>query len=230
MRRVILSLILALVPPLAHAEFSITSAIVEFTQDGPRQQDIELVSRSDGNDYIVSEVYEVMNPGEANEERRLVKDPTTSMLLVTPDRTVLAGNGRRILRFVLLRDLDDKEHVYRVAIKPVIKGVDNDHKVGLKILVGYEALVIMRPAVPMPAFSARRDGKMVEVANTGNTGILFQNGQQCVPGENEDKKMCKLPPAVRIYAGQRAKIELPRAAPVTYSIWDGRKSDIKTIQ
>src|SRR6185369_15429223 len=100
-------------------------------------------------------------------------------LLVTPDKTVLAGNGRRILRFVLLRDLDDKEHVYRVAIKPVIRGVENDNKLGLKILVGYEALVIMRPAVPMPAYSATRNGNLVEVTNTGNTGILFQNGQQC---------------------------------------------------
>jgi len=75
----------------AHAGFVITSAIIEFKSDGPRHQDIEIVSQpSGGNQYIVSEINEILNPGQPNEIRQPVKDPTHSMLLVTPDKTVLA--------------------------------------------------------------------------------------------------------------------------------------------
>lgn len=206
----------ALTPRQAGAEFIVSSAIVEFTAGGPQQQDVEIISRSKDNDYVVAEVNEILNPGTKNETKRLIDDPAQSWLLVTPDKSVLAGEGRKILRFVLLIAPDEAEHIYRVAVKPVIRGVESDAKMGLKILVGYEVLTIIRPAHPKPAYTARRLGRTLRVQNTGNTNILFQGGQQCA-AQND----CRLAPVMRVYAGQEDSIELALDAPVTYSVWNG---------
>lgn len=206
----------------ARAEFLISSAILEFTQDGARQQDIELVSRGGETDYIVTEVNEIVGPGTPQEAHQRIEEPADGWLLVTPDKTVLAAGSRKVLRFVLLREPDEAEHIYRVAVKPVVSEVKNPAKVGLKVLIGYEALVIIRPAVVMPRYDITRNGKTLTVANRGNSNVLLQSGTQC-----EERAACPLPPVVRAYAGQTARIELPRDAPVTYSVWDGK--EIRTV-
>lgn len=199
----------------ASADFVITSAVIEFTDKTPKLQDIELVSRSKESDYIVSEIHEITHPGLPDESRRAV-DADSSYILVTPEKTILPGGARKVLRFVLLKAPDEQEHIYRVAIKPVINEVENQAKIGLKVLVGYEALVIVRPATMAPRYEASRHGTTLSVTNTGNTNILLQNGLQC-PAEEK----CKLPPAMRVYVGQKAEITLPQDKPVTYSVWDG---------
>ena len=204
----------------AHAEFMVSSAIVEFTAEGPKQQDIELISRSKGSDYLEATVSEIVHPGQPDESRQVIEDPAAAGLLVTPDKTVLAGGGRKVLRFVLLKEPDAQEHAYRVAIKPVIKGLNTTGQVGLKILVGYEVLVIIRPLDAAPHYTAERHGKVLTVHNTGNTNILFQNGQQCAAPHEK----CLVPPAVRVYPGMTAETNLPYGTPVTYSIWDGSQS------
>lgn len=200
----------------ARAEFLVSSAIMEFTGDGPKQQDIELISRSSESDYIVTEVSEIVHPGLADEKRVELTDPEEGWLLVTPDKSILTGGTRKVLRFVLLKTPDEQEHIYRVAVKPVINEMTSTSKVGLKVLIGYEVLVIIRPAAIAPAYEAKRDGKILTVSNTGNTNVLLQNGKQC-----EDEK-CPLPPARRVYPGETARIELPSAAAVSYSVWDGK--------
>jgi len=217
MRQFIFVILLFILPQTANAEFIVTSAIVEFTKDKPPQQDIEIISRSRDNDYIVAELTEVINPGAPDEIRRPVTDPSEGYLLVTPDRTILAGGSRKTIRFVLLKPLDDKEHIYRVAIKPVIKGVENNAKLGLKILLGYEILVILRPYEMKPKFSISRNGNALTLTNTGNTNIVLQNGKQC-----KSAAECTMPPTIRSYAGQTATEQLPFNGPVDYSIWDGQ--------
>ncbi len=220
MKKILTGIILSLVlySP-AHAEFLITSAIVEFGKDSPTQQDIEIISRSKNEDYLVTEVSEIINAGTSQEQRHLISDPSTSRLLVTPDKTILAGGGRRTLRFVLLKPLDDKEHIYRVAVKPVVKGVDNTKKVGLKILIGYEVLVIIRPQILNPSYTAQRNKTVFTVRNAGNTNILFSNGQQCI-----GLKDCVMPPVIRVYPGQIVNTELPRNAELMYSVWNGNET------
>jgi len=210
-------------PNAARADFLVTSAIIEFTADGPRQQDIEIVSRSKDNDYIQADVSEIVHPGAPDESRRLITDPDGSALLDTPTKTVLSGGGRKVMRFVLLKNPDEKEHIYRVAIKPVIKGVNNNAKVGLKILVGYEVLVIIRPVTPHVAYEAQRQGQTFTVTNTGNTNILFQSGQQCKASND-----CALAPVVRVYPGQTAQVTLPSPSSVSYSVWDGTEATEKS--
>jgi P pilus assembly chaperone PapD len=221
----IIILALLLMPNAAQAEFLITSAVLEFTKDSPTQQDIEIVSRSKTDDYLVAEVAEILNPGTSQEERRVITDPSTSRLLVTPDKTILSGGGRKTLRFVLLHPLDAKEHIYRVAIKPVIKGLENNNKVGLKILIGYEVLVIIRPQEIAASYTAQRNGAVFTVNNTGNTNILFNNGSQC-----SDTTTCKMPPVLRVYPSQQVTETLPLSTAVTYAVWDGKDTIEKKFE
>lgn len=222
MKKIIFLAWLIMFAPPAKADFVLNSAILEFNKDKPPQQDVEVVSRSDKNDYVVAEISEVLSPGLADERRTVITNPLNSRLLVTPNKTVLAAGGRKTIRFVLLKPLDDKEHIYRVAIKPVIKGLDNQSIVGLKVLIGYEVLVILRPLQPNPSYNAIRNGNRFTAANTGNTNILFQNGQQC-----GDTATCKVPPVLRIYPGQTGSVDLPFGTKVIYSVWDGATSSEK---
>ncbi len=207
-------LILFSVP--ARAEFMLSNAIVEFNGQNP-QQDIELISRSEQNEYVETELYEIINPGREDEQRRRIANPAEGGLLVTPDKTILTGKSRKILRLILLRDPGDQERIYRLVIKPVIKGVESETQLGLKVLVGYEALVIVRPKSPETKISLTRKDNILSVANSGNTNVLLQSGQQCLDGKD-----CKTMPALRVYAGNSEDITLPHAAPGSYFVWDGQ--------
>lgn len=218
---VLLSVFLA-TPALA--DFSITSAIIEFNTEKPVQQDIEVVSRSKETQYIVAELYEVQNPGSPQERRVKITEPEQGELLVTPDKLVLAGGGRKVVRFVLLGQPGATEKVYRAVIKPAIKGLDNESQIGLKVLVGYEVLVIVRPAAMKPAYNASRQGRTMTVSNTGNTDILFQNGVQCPAGINPPSAKCVQAPVIRVYPGQSSTTELPFDTAISYSVWDGKST------
>ena len=212
----------------ASAQFIITSAIVEFNKDNGNQQDIEVVSRSEETSYVVSEVYAIENPGDANESRRRVEDPAAEGILVTPDKTILAKGSRKVLRFILLHDLPDKERIYRVDVKPVIKGIKTNDTIGIKLLVGYGVLVIVRPHESKPDFQVERQGNVLTVHNTGNTNLLMQGDLQC-PSEDANHTLCKVPASLRIYAGRTARLELPFNTKVTYRVWDGIQSVEKTF-
>lgn len=224
MRYFIAVLFLFLLSGSVKAEFIVTSAIVEFSKDTPPQQDIEIISRSRDNDYIVAELIEVINPGASNEIRRPVTDAAQSHLLVTPDRTILGGGSRKTIRFVLLKPLDDQEHIYRVAIKPVVKGVENNSQIGLKILLGYEILVILRPQEMKPSYQVVRQGNSLTLTNNGNTNIVLQNGQQCTAANQ-----CSMSPTIRSYAGQSVTETLPYNTAVSYSVWNGQEVVEKQI-
>lgn len=216
-RFLFLLLFVLAIPAQAQAEFMISTAIIEFNDQTGTQQDIELVSRSEENDYIQTELYEITAPGTPNEQRDLIDDPKNSPVLVTPNKTVLNANGRRILRLILLRERDAQEHIYRAVIKPVIKGLQSNSKMGLKILVGYEVLIIVRPLNPQVTINMRRNDKKLHVHNDGNTNILLQSGQQC----NGDKNDCKDLPILRVYPKTAAIIDLPSASKGIYYIWNG---------
>ncbi len=203
----------------AQSEFVISNAIVEYNSRSGKQIDIQLISSSAENDYIEISVDEVINPGAEDEQRIPLDDPTRGGLIVTPDRMILTAGSRKTLRFVLLDDLSEKEQIYRVTARPVIKGVSTENKMGLKILIGYEILVIVRPQFSEPGFDITRNGRILNISNTGNTNILLQQGKQCPKPDN-----CISTPSLRVYSGRKETISLPHDAKVTYAIWDGESN------
>lgn len=203
----------------ARAEFAMSKMILEFTPGSPRQDDIQIISQGDDTQYIATEVYTVENPGETNEKRTLVKDPKISGLMVTPNKIVLPPRARKLMRFLLLKEQPAEELIYRVVVKPVIQGVESQkQRMALKLLVGYEALVIVRPANAQIDLSAERQGNSLVLTNKGNTNANLQTGEQCdAMGAN-----CKEINVSRIYAGQSWKTSLPYIdGKVKFQVWDG---------
>lgn len=213
------SALLLLFSSQAHAEFAMSEMVVDFGPDAPRQHDIEIVSQDKETQYIATETDIVENPGLANEKRTTVNDPQKSGLLLTPNKMVLAPSARKQMRLLLLKPQAETDQVYRLIVKPVIGGVEaGKERMALKVLVGYEALVIVRPKAPVIDIKAVRKGNALTLTNSGNTNANLQSGQQCdATGGN-----CKELNVSRIYAGQQWTTTLPYLDGVAkYQIWNG---------
>ena len=205
----------------AQAQFAMSEMIIDFASDAARQKDVEIISQSKETQYISTDTYVLDHPSESNEKRMLVKDPQKSGLLITPNKMVLPVGARKIMRFLLLHPQADKDQIYRVAVKPVILGGDaGNQRMALKILVGYEALVIVRPKDAKIDLVANRKGNSLTLTNNGNTNAYLQTGQQCdSTGGN-----CKDINVARIYAGTSWTSTLPYTDGVAkFQVWDGAK-------
>lgn len=219
-RYILLSVgILAISSP-AKAEFAMSEMIIDFANGAPRQKDIEIVSQGADTQYIATETYVVENPTEPNEKRTLVSDPQQSGLMITPGKMVLSPGARKLMRFLLIGTPPiDKDKIYRIVVKPVIQGVEEQkQRMALKLLVGYEALVIARPADAKIDLVAERKGNSLTITNKGNTNANLQFGEQC----DATGSKCEEVNVARIYAGQTWSTSLPHVdGTVKYRVWDG---------
>lgn len=215
------SVLLLLLSSPAYAEFAMSEMIVDFGPDAPRQHDIEIISQGKDTQYIATETNVVENPGLANEKREMVTDPQKSGLMITPNKMVLTAGARKQMRLLLLKPQSDTDQIFRLVVKPVIEGVDdNKQRLALKVLVGYEALVIVRPKDPKIDLTAVRKGNSLTLTNKGNTNANLQSGQQCdATGSN-----CKEVNVTRIYAGQEWTTTLPHMdGAAKYQVWNGKE-------
>ena len=81
-------------------------------------------------------------------------------------------------------------------------------------MVGYDVLVVVRPAKAEGNLQAKRDGKKLTFTNTGQTSVLLSNGKNCdVNGEN----CAELPPK-RMYVGNEWSIDLKHDTPAEYYV------------
>lgn len=203
----------------AYAEFAMSEMVIDFADGAPRQHDVEIISQSKETQYIATETYTVENASEPNEKRTMVSDPQKSGLLITPNKMVLPPGARKIMRFLVLHPETDKDQIYRVVVKPVIQGVDeNKQRMALKVLVGYEAIVIVRAKSGKVDLVGERKGNALTLTNRGTTNANLQSGQQCDSSGNE----CKELNVARIYAGQSWTTTLPHLdGAAKFQVWDG---------
>ena len=204
------------------AEFVLSEMILDFADKAPRARDIEIISKAKDTQYIATETYLVENPGLADEKRTLKTDPTKSGLMITPNKLALAGEARKLMRFLLLAQQAEKDIIYRVTVKPVIQGIgETKQKLALKVLVGYEVLVIVRPKDAKVDLVAERKGNSLTLINQGNTNAYLQSGEQC----NATGGDCQKLSTSRIYAGQRWTTTLPYGdGVVKYAVNDGTET------
>lgn len=221
------SLIFLLLASPARAEFVMSEVIIDFADKAPRQHDIEIISQDKETQYIATETYVVENPTDANEKRTLITDPQKSGLMITPNKMVLPAGARKLMRFLLLNPQTDKDQIYRVTVKPVIQGVEEQkQKMALKVLVGYEALVIVRPTDSKIELVGERKGNSLTITNNGNTNANLQSGQQCNPTGGD----CKETNVTRIYAGQTWTTTLPYLdGTVKFQVWNGTEMQDMTF-
>jgi P pilus assembly chaperone PapD len=197
----------------AHSELVLSDLVVELEPGRKSRKDIELWNNSDERYYVEITPAESLNPGQLSEMRREVPNPEQLGLLVSPNRMILEPGQHKVIRVAAIASPAGRERVYRVTVKPVVGDI-SDGQTGLKILVGYDVLTIVRPGNPVPKIVGGREGRTLVVRNDGNSSAELLNGKQCVtPGKN-----CTELRGKRIYSGAEWRLELPGDGPVEYSV------------
>jgi P pilus assembly chaperone PapD len=196
----------------AAAELTVSQLIIEFKPGSSRTSDIEVANSSPERSYVVVEPREIMNPGTASEQPFTTPDPSKLGLLVSPARFILEPNQRRTLRVSAI-GATEHERIYRITIRPVTGEVDGSES-GLKLLVGYDLLVLARPPVIRNDIRTERNGTSLTLINSGNVSVEIVDGKQC----DDHGGNCKALPSKRLYAGASWKQTLPRPTSGEYRI------------
>jgi P pilus assembly chaperone PapD len=199
-------LLVALCGP-ARADLAVNQVIVDFVPGAAAREDVQVANTGDETLYVETTVHRIYNPGDRPLQREEIRDPAAGGLLVSPRRFVLPPGDRRLLRFVLTQPAGAEERIYRVSVTPKVNPVAAGSS-GIKILVAYEMLVIVRP-IPMRArLDVRREGRRLVATNAGNTNVLLSPIRQC-----RTESDCVDADGARVYPGRTVAIELPLDVP-----------------
>jgi len=211
--QVIVGIVLLLCfPGLSGAQMLIDNAIVYFGKEYPDRRDIEVANTGKSPLYLRVTPYEITHPGTPEEKKVKASDPRQTGLLVTPAKLVVAPGGRKRIRFVNLDKNRSAERVFRVLLQPVAGKVKST-QTGLKLLIGYEVLVLAQPADIRPDLQAHRNGRELVLDNQGNVDIYLRDVRQCPPSE-KDRSRCQMLRDKRLYPGNSWSLKLPRNWPV----------------
>jgi P pilus assembly chaperone PapD len=214
---------LMLLAPAARAELVLSQLVVDLAKPTEARADIEVWNNSDERSYLVAEPSEIVNAGTSGEQRRIERDPEQRGLLVSPARMILEPGQRKLIRLAAIGPRAPRERVYRLTVKPVA-GELSSSETGLKLLVGYDVLVLLRPADVRTSVSAVRSGSEITFRNDGNASIELIDGKQCTAG----KTNCAALPGKRLYAGASWSQPLSSSAPVEYTLVSNGQSSRKT--
>ena len=213
MRIAIATAMLFFVVSTAQADILLSDLIVELQPGKQLKDDVEVWNNSPDRAYIAVEPREILDAGTADERVRTDPDPEKLGLLVTPARMVLEPGQRKLVRLASLAPPSEKERIFRVTVKPVL-GEFQSKDTGLKIVVGYDVLVIVRPITSSPGLSAIRSGRTLKFTNTGNVSIELVDGRQC----DSSQVHCVTLPGKRLYAGATWSEQLQSDLPVQYTL------------
>ena len=222
-----LLLTFALLCQISNADMVLNKSILYFEQGEPNQQDVEIENVGTEPLYIKVEPKMVLDPGTEKQKRQSYDDPTKAGLLVSPNKLVIKPGGRKLVRFVNLNPNPIEEHVYRVGISPVVGDLVSEQS-GVKIVIGYEVLVLVHAANSKPELQHKRTGKHLEIKNIGNKNILLREGLQCLDEEINEED-CEHIPGKRLYPGNEWQVELPRDMPVKFLVNSGQKNSIEIL-
>ncbi len=207
------SLLAALASVPALATIVVSQMIIELKPGSSPATDIEIVNDSPDRSFVVVEPREIMREGSKDDKPFTSPNPDRLGLLVSPNRLVLEPHQRRTLRIAAIHPASDRERVYRVTVKPVT-GEVSGAETGLKLLVGYDLLVLVRPAIVRSALKARREGQKLVITNQGNSSVELSEGKQC----DQDRKSCLPLPSKRLYAGVSWEQPLPKFGAAEYRV------------
>jgi len=197
----------------ASADIVLSELIVELQPGKHAREDIEIWNKDPTRAYVAVEPAEIVGAGRPDQRRLEEPDPAKLGLLVAPARMILEPGQRKLIRIAALGAEQDRERVYRVTVKPVAGALESETS-GLKVLVGYDVLVLVRPAEARPNVTGTRTGKVLALRNEGNVSVELTSGRQC-DGAGQH---CVELPGKRLYAGAVWTETLPANGPVDYSV------------
>lgn len=196
----------------AFGQLSVNRSVIEFTAK-TKVQDIEVLNTGDFKLYLDLKVAEIVNPESENPTRVELSDPRTASVLVSPKQLLVPPGQRKRVRLILREAASDVDRVYRLSVKPYtgklsLGGSGGDKKSSaIKVLVGYDLLLLSRPQKLNPQVEVNRSPTAIEFKNRGNTNVLLRKITQC---EGSQVNCVDLQPN-RLYAGETYRIDLPKA-------------------
>ena len=218
------ALIAALVAAPAQADLVLSELIVELQPGKNARDDLEVWNNSPERTYVALEPREIVNPSLPSQAERRDPNPEKLGILVSPARMILEPGQRKLVRIATLLPNADQEHVYRLTVKPVIGGVEAKDS-ALKILVGYDVLVLVRPVQPMANVTAARSGKKLTFNNLGNVSVELVDGKQC----SASHAQCTELPGKRLYPRASWTVELGSDGPAEYTLKSPGRTDRKAF-
>ena len=213
--------VIAITP--ASAGIVLSELIVDLRPGALPREDVEVWNDSPDRTFVAVEPREILNPSAPTQSSRTDPDPEKLGLLVSPARMILEPGQRKLIRIAALAVTKDRERIFRVTVKPVIGGVQSDSS-GLKVLLGYDVLVLLRPSVLAPNVVGVRNGKSLTFENRGNVSVEMIDGRQCL-----SPTQCTPLPGKRLYAGMSWTVPLPSDAPAEYSLRSPARTDRRTF-
>lgn len=217
-----LTLIAMLATSSARAQMVLDKVEVELGAER-RYDDIEIANSGAEPLYVQIAPSRIQNPGHPDEKRVSPHDPESLGLLVTPMRLIVQPRERHRVRIVALNPQPASDEVFRVTVKPIVGSVESDQTAAVKVVVAYDALVLVRPADAYAEIQSRRAGRVLTIENLGNSCAVLHDGRQC----NASQQDCRTLPAQRLYAGSEFRVDLPFDTPATYTV--RFRDDIKTL-
>ncbi|MBY9063532.1 hypothetical protein K7957_11375 [Sphingomonas yunnanensis] len=214
------SLAAVAVAPPAHANIVLSQVVVDFAAASDLAQDIEVANDGKEVAYVAVAPFEISAPGTPEERRTAIVDPEAGGLLVSPQRLILQPGERKAIRIAAIRPRAATDRVYRVTVKPVA-GPVSAAVTALKLLIGYDVLVIQRPAAPAGRVSGTRVGETLLLRNEGNTNTELYDGKLCA---DATPASCRALPSRRLYAGATWSQTLPGPGKVSYQVAVGATS------
>lgn len=201
-------LFLLLIPFQLKAEIILDKVIVDFLPNQPKQQNIVVFDNDKDTEYVDTEIFEIVSPGMKDEKRVKVDKNTSNRLVVAPQKLTIGPNMKKRFQFIdgVSSDLK-KDKIYRVTVSPKVAGIKaSGGNIGIKLLIGYDVLVIIRPNKLNFSVDVKKDKNSITFKNIGNTNVLLENVKQC-----DEKGKCTNILSDRLYAGNQkiAKLIYP---------------------
>ena len=222
-RLVVLAVCALALPVAARAELALSQLIVDLNPGAQQRADIEVWNNSEERAYVASEPSEIIEAGRPGETRQVEVDPEKRGLLVSPSRMILEPGQRRLIRIVAIGPRATHERVYRVTVKPVAGELSADES-GLKLLIGYDVLVLLRAADAKPKLTGVRSGRRLTLRNEGDASVELLGGKHC-----DAAKRCIELPGKRLYAGAEWSQDLSSDGPVDYTLVSAGQTSRKTF-
>lgn len=201
----------------ASADLVLSQMVVDLPPNAPPRVDVEASNTGSERIYVVADPAEIVDPGKPGERRVASPDPAVLGLLVTPQRMILEPGERKLIRIAAVAPRTMRERIYRVTVKPVAGDVAAQ-ATALKLLVGYDVLVMFRPMTLDGTVDGIRTGSTIALTNAGTTNVELYEGKQC----DKDGKDCRPLPPKRLYAGVSWSQPIDPARPVQYRIKTGQ--------
>lgn len=206
-----------------HAELVLSELIVDLQPGKLDREDLEVWNNSPDRTYVAVEPRQIIDPSLPSQQDFRDPDPEKLGLLVAPARMILEPGQRKLIRIAALARNANREQVYRVTVKPVVGGIKSEDS-GLKIVVGYDVLVLVRPAQASVNVTGTRAGRKLTFTNSGNESVEVVDGRQC----EAVTKHCADLPSKRLYPGASWIVDLQSDEPAQYLLKSPGRNERRT--